>query len=294
MKRNSILAAAIVVLLTVACGGPSVREKKQKANAQLEAVYNSKDYQRMLSLADSLEKVGDLSTVKANYWRGYAYDHMKKKDLAEKYWKISVAAGEASEDVEDNIEYAKSASRLANIMCVRGDYDETMKMAQTAVDRLKTQKCDTTSDYMNLLIYIGCCQVVTGQQTDKSRHGLYCAYDKHLENVRKKHTDGVYKDAIAGLITVAYYCVKAHKYEEALYYTRHFGELLGEYELRPGISEEYVDRQLGRYDIYKAQALKGLGRNQEAAETFKAFQATQFSKSSEGKGLAENYLKMDL
>ena len=129
---------------------------------------------------------------------------------------------------------------------------------------------------------------------EESKHGFFRAYNKHLENIKKKRSDAAYKDAIAGLINVAFYCVKAEKYQDALYYTRYFGELLAEYELRPDVNPEYIDRQIGRYDIYKAQALRGLGKKEEAAETFEAFQTTEFSTTAEGLSLAEEYMKAEL
>ena len=296
MKQEKlwVLAIAITALLTTACGGSKDKELRLQADQIMEATYKAKDYDAILAKADSLEKAGVLSPTKANYWRGYACDRQKQKDKAEQYWKASMEAGEKTKDKEDFIIYAKSASRLANLLTIRGDYEGTLKLAQPAVERLEEQKCDTTSDYVNLMIYIGCCQAVTGKAVEESRHGFYRAYSKHLENIQKKHSDASYKDAIAGLINVAHYCVKAKKYEEALYYTRYFGELLGEYELRPDVSQEYIDRQLGRYDIYKAQALKGLGRDEEAAETYNAFEDTDFSQTPEGLSLAKDYLQEDL
>lgn len=288
MKKRflwAVVATAVVVVLTAACSGKAERE----ADQMMEAAHKVKDYHKMLSTADSLERAGVLSAVKANYWRGYAYDRLKQKDQAERYWKASMEAGQKTKNRQDVAAYAKSASRLANLLSVRGSYDETLKMAIPAAARIEELKCDTMSDYINLLIYIGCCQAVTGQKVDEAQHGFYRAYEKHLENIKRKHTDASYKDAIAGLINVVHYCVKAEKYEDALYYTRNFGELLGEYEMRPDASAEYVDRQLGRYDIYKAQALSKLGRQAEADETFEAFQATEFSSTPEGLSLAADY-----
>lgn len=289
-KKLWMLAAVATALMMTACGDSAQKELRAKADQLMEAAHQSKDYGKLLTMADSLEKTGNLSTVKANYWRGYAYDRQKQKDMAERYWRASMEAGENSDDAEDFIMYAKSVSRLANLLSVRGDYKEALKLAVPTVERLEALKCDTTSDYVNLLIYIGCCQAVTGIQVEESNHGFYRAYKKHLENIKKKHNDASYKDAIAGLVNVAHYCVKAKKYQEALYYTRYFGELLGEYEMRPDVDAGYIDRQLGRYDIYKAQAQKGLGMDEEAAETYEAFQETEFSATPEGLALAKDFL----
>ncbi len=288
-KRQSIFVLVVAIILS-AIGFASCSTAKKEAVQMMDAAYKAKDYNRILHLADSLEKAGDFSVVKANYWRGYASDRLKEKDKAEQYWRASLKAGEASDDEDDLVIYAKSASRLANLLSVNGDYNETLKLSIPVAERIEALKCDTTSDYINLLIYIGCCQAVIGKEVKETEHGFYRAYKKHLENIEQKHTDASYKDAIAGLINVAHYCVKAKKYEAGLYYTRYFGELLGEYELRPDVDADYVDKQLGRYCIYKAQALDGLGKKEEAAEMFETFKDTEFSKTPAGLSLAEDYL----
>jgi len=290
MKKRQSLFMLIVAIIFSAVVFTSCSSGKKEAVQLMDTAYKTKDYNRMMFLADSLEKVGDFSAVKANYWRGYASDRLKQKDKAEQYWRASLKAGEESDDKDDLVIYAKSASRLANLLSVRGDYSETLELSIPVAERMEALKCDTTSDYINLLIYIGCCQAVIDKEVKETDHGFYRAYKKHLENIEKKHTDASYKDAIAGLINVAHYCVKAQKYEAGLYYTRYFGELLGEYELRPDVDGDYVDKQLGRYCIYKAQALDGLGKKEEAAEMFETFQDTEFSKTPAGLSLAEDYL----
>lgn len=289
-KKLWMLAAVATALMITACGDSSQKEQRAKVDQMMEAAHRAKDYEKLLTLSDSLEKAGSLSPVKANYWRGYAYDRQKQKDMAERCWRASMEAGAKSESEDDLVMYAKTASHLATLLNIKGDYKETLALTVPAVERLEALKCDTTSDYVNLLIYIGCCQAVTGIQVDESNHGFYRAYKKHLENIKKKHNDASYKDAIAGLVNVAHYCVMANKYQEALYYTRYFGELLGEYEMRPDVDAGYIDRQLGRYDIYKAQAQKGLGMDEEAAETYEAFQETEFSATPEGLALAKDFL----
>lgn len=282
LKLSAIVAAT---LLVTACGGSG---KSQEAEQLIETAYQQKDYQRIQQLADSLEAEGDLQKGKADYWRGYACDRQKDKKQAEQYWRAALTETEGSTAPADLEIYAKSASRLANLLSINGNYEETLQMALPVAERLEKLQCDTTSDYVNLLIYIGCCQVCVGNVANDTDYGFYRALKKHRENIDKNHSDAAYKDAIAGLINIAYICVKVGKYQDALDYTRHFGELLSEYEYRPGVSADYIDRQLGRYDIYKAQALTGLGRRAEAAEVMESFRMTNFSKTPEGRAFAEN------
>mgnify|MGYP002861109626 CR=1 FL=1 len=192
--------------------------------------------------------------------RTYAYDRLKQTDKAEASWRQAMELTRDAEKGDDDAIYVKSASHLANLLCVNGDYEGTIQLAAPIITRLEEQKRDTTSDYENLLIYVTCCKAAVGGGTDEEiEAGFEEAYARHQEYIKKNRNDTSYKNAIAGLINIAYYCVKFKKYKYALTYTRNFGELLGEYEQREGVSADYIDRQLGRYDIYKAMALQGLG-----------------------------------
>lgn len=289
--RRWSITLTLVSLLMVVWGCSKQECSTVEAKQLMESAYKAKDYSRLMLLADSLEQTGELLTASANYWRGYACDRMKQKDEALAYWKASIAAAENSTCKENLEAYAKSATRMANQLCIDGDYESTLKMALPVVARLEELKCDTTSDFVNLLIYVGLCQVSTGESEEDSQIGFYRACKKHQENIEKYHSDEAYKDAIAGLVNIAYYCVKAQKYEQALFYTGNFGDLLIEYEQHTGVDANYVDRQVGRYTIYKALALDRLGRKEEAAKTYEAFLATKFSQGAEGMSLAADYQK---
>lgn len=283
------IVIGIAAMLTVGCS--EERKSTDGALSLIDAAYKAKDYDKLLHLTDSLEKTGELLPSSANYWRGYACDRTKRKQEAVEYWKAAIQESEKSTDAEDLSNYVKAASHLSNILTLDKDYDGVLKLAQPVVERTEALKCDTTSDYANLLIYIGLCQITLGQSEGEDNSRLLRACEKHQQNIDRNHSDQAYKDAIAGMVNIAYYCVVSKKYEEALYYTRSFGDLLMEYENHTGIDSIYVDRQVGRYTIYKALALDNLGRKDEAGKTYEAFLQTKFSKSAEGIRFAEDYIK---
>ena len=282
--------AMIGLLLMTGCGGKAGSEQSRQADELIEKAYKAKDYQQLMELAENLEATGALSHAKADYWRGYASDRMNRKRMAEFYWKASLRNAASSSDGEDMDVFAKSASRLANLQTVRGDYESVLRNAIPVAERLEALQCDTTSDYINLLIYIGCCQAGLGKASDSTTDGFDRAYQKHLDNIGKHHSDAAYKDAIAGLINIAYACITVADYKKALTWTDNFGKLLGEYEQRPGTNSDYIDKQLARFNIYKAIALEGLGQQEEAAKVYEAFMTTSFSKTPEGHINANDYL----
>ena len=289
MRSRWLIGATLFALhfsLFVSCSSQPSKEQSDKAEKLIEAAHKAKDYQQLMLLADSLEKDGSLSSAKAYYWRGYASDRTNHRRMAEFYFDTAIKA--ASTDDPDI--YAKATSHLANLVTIRGDYESTLKIVTPVTKRLEELKCDTTSDYINLLIYIGCSQAGLGQTGDETADGFDKAYKKHLDNVRKNRTDGAYKNAIAGLINITYACLVTKDYRSALRWNSKFGELVNEYEQRPGISSSYIDKQQARYNIYQAQALEGQGKSDEAAKAYEAFRATALSRTPEGRIMANEYL----
>jgi len=291
MKRHfAIVALTLAAILLVACDSGSSKEERQKADQAMEAAQREKNYDQLIVLADSFERNGSLSAAKAYYWRGYASDRMHKQRMAEFYWKTSLQTAANSDDPEDVDIYGQSAVRLANLLTVRGEYENALQGAIPAAEHLEKLKCDTTSAYMNLLIYIGCCQMGIGKDDNNTTDRMNLAYEKHLANIEHRHDDASYKDAIAGLINIAYACITTENYSQALKWTDRFGKLLGEYEQRPGINTSYTDKQLARFDIYKAIAHERLGQHEEANQVYESFLKTDFSKTPEGRINANEFL----
>jgi serine phosphatase RsbU (regulator of sigma subunit) len=285
MGAFSILLPLSSFLFT-ACGNKPSEEEMAKAEQLIEAAHKAKDYQQLMRLADNLEAKGSLTPAKAYYWRGYASDRTNRRRMAEFYYNTALKAA-ADEDLDI---YAKAASHLANLMAIRGDYENGLKLTTPVVQKLEEQRCDTTSDYVNLLIYIGCCQEGLGTSGEATADGFEKAYEKHLDNVKKYRTDEAYKSAFAGLINIAYACNHTGQYRDALKWNGHLSEMLNEYEQRPGVNPDYVDKQQARYSLYQALAYEGLEKPEEAAKAFDAFQATDYAKTPEGRIAANDYL----
>ena len=291
MKRHfAIVTLTLTAIFLIACGRGSSKEQRENAEKTMEATQRAKDYNQLIVLADSFERDGSLSPAKAYYWRGYASDRMRKLRMAEFYLKTALQTSANSNDPEEVRTYGLSATRLANLLTVRGEYENALKAAIPAAEHLEALKCDTTSDYMNLLIYIGCCHMGIGNADKEISERFDLAYQKHLANIEQNHDDESYKDAIAGLINIAYACITTKNYEQAIKWTDRFGKLLAEYEQRPGINESYTDKQLARFCIYKAIAHECLGQEEEAAKIYESFLQTNFSKTPEGHINANEYL----
>lgn len=290
MKKTQLWIIA-TVLCMVACSKASRDEVKgSEADKLIQKAYTAKNYSRLVGLADSLQQEGGLSEAEAYYWQGYASDRMMQHRMAEFFWKASMAAVDNSSEAEDVDVYARSASRLTNVLCTRGEYDGALKVAVPAAERLEQLHCDTTSDYTNLLIYIGCCQSRYGLSEESAKENFERAYKMHLSNIDQHHDDESFKNAIAGVINIAYNWNETSHYQDALIWIDRFGKLVSQYEQRIDASESYVDKQWARYNIYHAIALEGLNRKDEASTVYEDFRKTQYCHTPEGQILSNDYL----
>ena len=268
------------------------KKRCEEAEKMVYETYLQKDYKRILELTDSVRKDGLFSEGKACYWRGYAYDRLMQKRMAELYWKTGIAAVENSTEDEDLRVYAGITNRLTGLLTTWTEYEAALKVAIPATERLKSLGRDTTSEYTNMLIYIGCCRSRLGLSDKNTFNSLEEAYRAHLDNI-KHHPNAIsYRDAIVGVINICYNYLEIGDYKKAHAWLERMKRLIDGYEKQADMRPDYAEKQQARYDIYMARALEGLGRKEEAAEAYEQFCKTGFFRTAEGNILASDYLRL--
>ena len=296
MRKNLLILALSIILIPILNGcskdDADFKKRCEEAEKIVYEAYLDKDYKRILTLTDSVRKDGLFSEGKACYWMGYAYDRLMRKRMAELYWKTGIAAVENSTDDEDVRVYAGITNRLTGLLTTWTEYEAALKVAIPATERLKSLGRDTTSEYTNMLIYIGCCRSRLGLSDKNTINSLEEAYGAHLNNI-KHHPNAIsYRDAIVGVINISYNYLEIADYANARVWLERMKQLIDGYEKQPDMRPDYAEKQQARYDIYMARALEGLGRKEEAAEAYEQFCKTSFFKTAEGNILASDYLRL--
>ena len=296
MRKKLLILALSITLIPILNGcskdDADFKKRCEEAEKMVYETYLQKDYKRILTLTDSVRKDGLFSEGKACYWRGYAYDRLMQKRMAELYWKTGIAAVENSTEDEDLRVYAGITNRLTGLLTTWTEYEAALKVAIPATERLKSLGRDTTSEYTNMLIYIGCCRSRLGLSDKNTFNSLEEAYRAHLDNI-KHHPNAIsYRDAIVGVINICYNYLEIGDYENARVWLERMKQLIDGYEKQADMRPDYAEKQQARYDIYMARALEGLGRKDEAAEAYRKFCETSFFKTAEGNILASDYLRL--
>ena len=292
IKKIAICSVVGMLLLTITgCGtnSSSRSTQQQEADSLIKVAYRANDYSRLEILADSLRNAGLISDMKSSYWLGYANDKLMRKRIAEFFWNTGMAAFNPDEDKEDAELYAEMASRLAGLKCTLGEYEAALKVAQTAVSQLQQMGYDNTSNYTNLIIYIGYCQSRFGLNKETAAQTLEQAYQQHLGYIRQQPSSDAYRLAIIGLTNICYNYSEMCDLENLLFWANRYDSLVSCYDKTGLAPEAYIDKQFGRSCVFRAKALEGLGRSSEADSAFASFRQTHYSQTSDGAILAADY-----
>ncbi|MBR4898193.1 MAG: hypothetical protein IKZ48_05355 [Prevotella sp.] len=294
MKQSRFLTLAVVtmmaILLAISCDKKQyVQQKEVHADSLMNAAYYVHDYDQLLSLADKLQASGNLSDIKADYWRGYAYSRLRKIRSAEMFW--SKAIGHEVNNEEELEYYFKSANRLSGILLLRAEFEATMKTALPALKKMQETGHDSGGDYAYLLTTVGCCQLNVGS-ADEAAKTFVQAYQKYQETINQDPSKSNFTTAIVGVITITDNYLYLKRYEEAQTWTVHFDELLQQYMQLPVTDPQFIDKQQARLCFYRAWALEGLGNKKEAAKSYNEGMKLDYAKTNDGRLEAISYLML--
>ena len=284
------LALLFLVLPLTGCKSGIKHSSSAEAVNMINAASAAKDYERLETLADSLGMAGKLSKGESFYWQGYANYHLGHYELSEYYWEEAIRFTEQSGDANDLVYYAKSGNRLASQLCRFGEYASALHQTLPVINRLEKMQCDTTSDYTNLLIFAGCSKTYFDKKDPAASEMLERAYRRHFDNIGQNGSKTAYRDAVAGIINIAYIWIYVRGYEEGLFWTERLGDLVKESIELYGDDKSYNDKQWARYKIFQAISLEGLGRHDEAERSYQEYLQTKFSNTTEGLTNASDYL----
>ena len=160
-ERYNIVASVLLMLLVTllsGCDSGSEGVTSPEALQMITEVNQQKDFNRMLSLADSLEKAGAMSEGESYFWQGFANYRLRQRRTAEFYWKESLNATANLTDRASLDTYARSASYLTGLYVRYLNFTSAMKIVKPALEHLDRNHFTSSSDYTNLLIFAGCCE----------------------------------------------------------------------------------------------------------------------------------------
>lgn len=286
----SLLPSLLAAFLLASClprTGPDVSPDRDWAELLIRAAYGTRDYGRILSLADSLEPRGDISAIEALYWRGYAYSRQRDMRHAELEWTQAVSL--PVENVEDLDYYAQSANRLTGLLYLQFDYEAALRIGLEALTVMENWQFTGNTDYANIQAFMGNCQLRLDQH-DKARRSYDEAYETYLQLTQNTRDITLLSASVIGLVAINEAHQQASEYEDAYLWTQRLEEMLDQYCAHPDADPDFIDKQTGRLYFYRACALEKGGKSEEAREAYRAGSATRYAQTADGKIESSRYL----
>lgn len=278
----------IICMLTACNETPQLKgQQTPEVDSLINEAYKAHDYGRIMALADLYQQTGALSDLKAYYWRGYAYSRQRKVRLAEMEWKEAVSLDIKNQ--EDLEYYSKSANRLAGLLYMKFDYEGVLRVAAPAIKLLKERNYTMNTDFANIQTFIGSCQLKLGNQQEAA-NGFANAYKCYKQVTDQRGPIANNTSSIIGIITIADAYTKTGHYQETYDWTERFDTLLTRYSQHPQADDAFIDKQTARLYFYRACALEGLGKKNEARKAYQKALNTHYGQSSEGKLDGTSYL----
>ena len=191
-RKRVPIAAVLMAAMMLSCGHGQQNELKQtKADSLIDAAFDARDYERVLTLCDSLEQRGDISLFKAALERGYAYQYLSKNKLEVKVLKEVLTA--TPTNAKDSSDYFSCVAKLVDALSsYDGNYEEALQIAIPILEDMKKLDQEKPSEdldqrLMKLMSEVGFIQVSLGMKDEgnKTLEASY-AYAKRPASDKRK------------------------------------------------------------------------------------------------------------
>ena len=180
-RRFPVMMIAVVAVVS-ACQQPSrMASSQDEVDSLFDAAIKVRNYDRLLTLADSLETAEAIPAIEANFRRGYAYHKKKQYGSAESYYHLVQAT--TPKDSDEQHTWQMNAGYYADMLYIKHDYEGALRIAVPVVQEME-EKGDINADAMILLLSsIGRCQMKLARMKDASATFLK-NYQYNLRNIQ--------------------------------------------------------------------------------------------------------------
>ena len=298
-KRSLPLFAIIVVLATVmpvflGCGnrqnGPQMVERKVTvADSLVWFANDAKDFPRMIALCDSLEKTGDFSSIRANFYRGDALRESGRDGEAFECYRAAVADG--LKDYGELWCYQEAARHYIKMMFNRSDYEGVVNEAMPILAVLDS--VETVDPEARLMIHcmLGQCNL-TLKQFDFAKENFEYSQKGYREWVSQDGTGRAAWCAIEDFDNIAQKYLGSGLYDEAEVWLQRTDSLLPALK---AFAESRNDEFLydSRYTLilyHKISLAQARGQEEKASRLYEEYKTRPFGNSDFGRIMVAEYL----
>ena len=288
------------VLMAVAgCTAPQHRSLNFKdsegynhADSVVSDIGDERDFARLLVVADSFERAGELTPVRAIFYKTIAYNIMGQQQHAlNLYYKLAAVDVKALESQADLESYIYSYKDYVRLLCNMRSYDRVLREAYHADRKLKEAGYDSFVDHQDIAQMIGECQLYLNQAPQAAEH-----FAKSLQTMRKRlvtnHDPLDLLECQKTMNAIARGYIHTGRYDEATPWIARQDSLFAAADNHPQRDSVYVDEMKAEINYSKALLAPAQGREAEAERAFADYQSTELAKQLGSVINANEYLML--
>ena len=276
MKLRSLFLIIIgVLLLSMAgCTGRSSSRElthedslhRRHNDTLIWMSYKTTNRDSFFTVVDSLERIGDIGPIRADYERGYICKQKNLKQLEERYFH-QATTHQYSNDTEEERFYYRAVFSIVNLLQVKHDYEGALRVAIPNLPSMKASAMVRPMEIGVVLGDVGICQLKTMRyaEAQKSFEDSYRFFQLAIDR------DTTYLSSTNAMIIAGntlVFCINEKQYDMANQWIARYDTLIANHRKRFPADSAVCDRQHARLCANLARNLLAQGKKEEADKVY--------------------------
>lgn len=261
----------------------------QHADSLVLMAYKQGDYQRMLTLTDSFSARGELNELRTRGYRATAYRGMKDMKAAIASLRRAIEV----EDVSDNDYFlmVHLKTLYAELQQLQGNSEGALRTALALIEQLRSDGYEDSEFCQRLYSVLGESQLNLDHPDEAAKY-FERMYDILQKSIRNDSVGDHLMEGVEALGNVTSTYLADEQWDQAELWVDRLDSV---FTLCRGTRYAadypvYVDWYLASVKLSRALIAEVHGQQAKALQYYKEFQATDFSKSDEGRMTGSSYL----
>ena len=274
------LAAALVLIAVASCTDRQrpfaiERDDYYHADSIASAVGDARDYPRLLEVADSLEKKGELPKVRAIFYCTVAYNMLgQHREALNLYYKLANIDTKELTCRADFDAYIYTYKDYVRLLCDMRRYDRALREAYNADRKLKAAGYDSFVSHHDIAQMIGESQLYL-EQADEAANSFQESLRGMHKRLSTNHDPIDLRECQKTMNAIAKAYIHTGRYDEATPWILRQDSLYAAADTHPRRDSVFVDEMKADINYSKALLAHAKGHDDEAEGAYAEYLATK-------------------
>jgi signal transduction histidine kinase len=287
---NNPIKKKLTILLLLVCAIIGCTNNDFQRNAYADAdgysaadsiisdIGDAREFPRLLVVTDSFLKAGDITPVRAIFYKTIAYNIMGQQSKAlSLYYKLDNMDVKKLKTTADLESYIYSFKDYIRLLCDMKRYDRVLREAYHADRKLKEAGYDSFIDHQDIAQMIGECQLNLNQVDEAA-----ASFKKSMESMNKRlvknHDPLDLLECQKTMNAIARAYIHTNRYNEAIPWIKGEDTMFVSADIHPNRDSVFVDEMMADINYTKALLAHAQGDTKRAEVAYNTYLSTKKAK----------------